>query len=85
MDIPQGDSDRMVSFLRTLTGEWNGKTVGGTSVQNYSGLIISEKQKEGSCIAGPFSLLKTCLLQLENIPTQKQGKFLDIIDNDSYY
>ena len=34
MDIPQGDSDRMVSFLLTLTGEWNGKTVGGTSVQN---------------------------------------------------
>ena len=34
MDIPQGDSDCMVSFLLALAGEWNGKTAGGTFVQN---------------------------------------------------
>ena len=33
MDIPQGDRDLIVSFLRSLTGEWNGKTLGGTPVQ----------------------------------------------------
>jgi cytochrome c peroxidase len=34
MDIPQGDRDLIVSFLRTLTGEWNGKPLGGTPVKN---------------------------------------------------
>ncbi len=32
MDIPQGGRELVVSFLRTLTGEWNGKTAGGTFV-----------------------------------------------------
>ena len=32
MDIPQGGRELIVSFLLALTGEWNGKTVGGTSV-----------------------------------------------------
>ena len=34
MDIPHGDRDLIVSFLRTLTGEWNGKPLGGTPVKN---------------------------------------------------
>ena len=33
MDIPQGDRDLIVGFLRTLTGEWNGKPLGGTPVE----------------------------------------------------
>ena len=32
MDIPQGGRELIVSFLLALTGEWNGKTAGGTSV-----------------------------------------------------
>ena len=34
MDIPQGDRELIVSFLLALAGEWNGKTAGGTFVQN---------------------------------------------------
>ena len=31
---PQGGCDHIVSFERTLTGEWNGKSLGGSLVKN---------------------------------------------------
>lgn len=34
MDIPKGDRDLIVGFLRTLTGEWNGKPLAGEAVKN---------------------------------------------------
>ena len=34
MDIPKGDRDLIVGFLRTLTGEWNGKPLVGEAVKN---------------------------------------------------
>ena len=34
MDIPQGDRDLIVGFLRTLTGEWHGKPLTGTPVKD---------------------------------------------------
>ncbi len=33
MDIPQGDRDLIVGFLRTLTGEWHGKPLAGEAVK----------------------------------------------------
>ena len=34
MDIPKGARDLIVGFLRTLTGEWNGKPLAGEAVKN---------------------------------------------------
>ena len=33
MDVPKGDRDLIVAFLRTLTGEWQGKPLAGEAVK----------------------------------------------------